>query len=182
MKLVDLFWKSHVKHWWHSFQRYQEQQQKLLLDAAKMEAQITKESVEKYKDMKVAIFGKYICRVPVYKVERYRDGEWKYMRADVEDSNFDVRAFTFDFYSFAVPLPASEAHKYSAAKLKKEISTNGTTLRVHGQRLSGEMILTIEDPVIESTTSATGASAINRMLPSLAKHRKPSKETDPLLS
>ena len=82
MKLVDLFWKSHVKHWWHSFQRYQEEQQKLLLDAAKMDAQITKESVEKYKDMKVAIFGKYICRVPVYKVERYRDGEWKYVRVE----------------------------------------------------------------------------------------------------
>jgi hypothetical protein len=85
MKLVDLFWKSHVKHWWYSFQRYQEKQQKLLLDAAKMEAQITKESVEKYKDMKVAIFGKYICRVPVYKVERYRDGEWKYFRVDMKE-------------------------------------------------------------------------------------------------
>lgn len=91
-----------------------------------------------------------------------------------------ISLFVFD--ETIVPLPASEAHKYPATTLKKEISTNGTTLRVHGQRLSGEMILTIEDPVIESTTSATGASAINRMLPSLAKHRKLAKETDPLLS
>ena len=90
--------------------------------------------------------------------------------------------FPFSFFDETiVPLPASEAHKYPAAKRKEEIS-NGKILRVHGQRLSGEMILTIEDPVIESTTSATGASAINRMLPLLAKHRKLAKETDPLLS
>ena len=75
MKLVDIFWHSHVKNWWKSFQKYQEEQEKQLLLSAKMEARSMKEDVEKIKDMKVAVFGKYICRVPVYKVERYRDGE-----------------------------------------------------------------------------------------------------------
>lgn len=84
--------------------------------------------------------------------------------------------FTFDAsFSFVVPLPASEAHKYTAAKLKEEIS-NGKVLRVHGQRLRGEMILTIEDPV-EPT-----ASAMNQIPPSLAEKDKVAKETDPLLS
>ena len=90
--------------------------------------------------------------------------------------------FPFLFDKIIVPLPASEAHKYPAAKLKEEISNNGKFFRVHGQRLRGEMILTIEDPVIESTVSAAEASATKSVPPSLAKHRDPAKETDPLLS
>jgi len=154
MKLVDIFWHSHVKHWWKGFQKYQEEQQKQILDAAKMESRILKEDVEKIKAMKVAVFGTYICRVPVYKVERYRD----------------------------VPLPASEAHEYPAAKLKKEISTE-KSVRVHGQRLRGEMIPTVEDPVIECATSAT-KSSIDETSPSspVDEEKKHVNETDPLLT
>ena len=85
------------------------------------------------------------------------------------------------FYKNTVPLPASEAHEYPAAKLKEEI-LKGKILRVHGQRLRGEMIPTIEDPVIDSTMSATKASATNQMPPSLKDNYESAKETDPLLS
>lgn len=75
MRLVDLFWHSHFKHWLKQLQQYQEKQQKEALDLVKMEARTTNEDVRKLKAMKTAIFGNYISRVPVYDYERYKDGE-----------------------------------------------------------------------------------------------------------
>ena len=77
-------------------------------------------------------------------------------------------------------MPASEAHEYPADKLKEDL-LKGKILRVHGQRLRGEMIPTIEDPVFDSTMSATKASATNQMPPSLKDNYESAKETDPLL-
>ena len=54
-------------------------------------------------------------------------------------------------FSTTVPLPASEAHEYPVVKLKKEIATENL-IRVHGQRLRGEMIPTVEDPIDVATS------------------------------
>mmetsp|Transcript_36349 Transcript_36349/g.79135 ORF Transcript_36349/g.79135 Transcript_36349/m.79135 type:complete len:1145 (+) Transcript_36349:145-3579(+) len=118
MKLVDVFWHSHFKRWLHQLQQYQEKQQKEALDLAKMEARTTNEDVHKLKAMKTAIFGNYISRVPVYDCERYKD----------------------------VPLPASEAHPLLPSDMEKE-KAKWNIVRVHGQRLTGDLIPVIEDPV-----------------------------------
>lgn len=75
MHFVGMFWHSHFKQWLQQLQRYQERQQKEALDLAKMEARNTKEDIEKLRDMKTAIFGRYISRVPLYHYGRYKDGE-----------------------------------------------------------------------------------------------------------
>ena len=63
---------------------------------------------------------------------------------------FSSNSFVFQlcplFFTFAVPLLASEAKPISAAKLKKEKATWNVT-RVKGQHLEGVMIPTIEDTV-----------------------------------
>jgi len=74
--------------------------------------------------------------------------------------------------STAVPLPASEAHEYPVVKLKKEIATE-KLVRVHGQRLRGEMIPTVEDP-IDNATSVIELSGMDEM--------SPPNETDSLLT
>ena len=58
------------------------------------------------------------------------------------------------------------------AKLKEEIATE-KLVRVHGQKLRGEMIPTVEDP-IDNATSVIELSGMDEM--------SPPNETDPLLS
>ena len=111
MKLVDILWHSHVKHWIEKLNRFLEEQQREALELQKTQARITKENRLKFKAMKEAMFGKLISQVSVYHTERCRD----------------------------IPLPASEARPLPTKSLLRE-RASWTIQRVHGQHLTGNMI------------------------------------------
>lgn len=145
MKLVDIFWHSHVKNWLQQLQDYQEKQQEEALNLVKMEARTTKEDVEKIKAMKTAVFGTYICRVPIYHCGRYKDGKdahvcffvfYNVLRFMPDKCTFSNAVCCALLYS--VPLPASEAHPLMSDLEKEKATWN--IIRVHGQHLTGDMI------------------------------------------
>ena len=146
MKVVDIFWHSHFKQWLQKLQRYQAKQQREALDLAKMEARNTKEDVEKLKEMKTAIFGRYISKVPLYHCGRYKDGENVSLHA-CYCVPLQILCTLSPLLTHvcvaptvkAVPLLSSEAHPFQPSDLEKE-KAKWNFLRVHGQKLTGTMI------------------------------------------
>jgi len=134
MKLVDVFWYSKLVVSQEDFIKQQEEQFKALFDQAKANAKIArlrKEDAEKLRDMKGAIFGKYLSKVPQLCTDLY-----------VEH-----------------PKHTSEAKPY--IKLQGEENEDrylfGCSERVHGQKLFGDMIPKLSSSIIEVTEQETAA-------------------------
>jgi len=160
MKLVDVFWHSHVKQMLQDMKEQGEKAQQEQLDELRMQARTAREDAKKLKVLKKAMFGEYISNVPVFKCGRYKNGERA--TSDVNriitvDVILFVHCLSYPSLPYAisihfspppspVPLLASEAHPVPASKLKKEKATWNVT-RVYGQHLEGVMIPTIEDTI-----------------------------------
>ena len=120
MKLVDVFYISKLKPLTKAELNAQEaqtrQERKDRTADAALRAKITREDTTKLKAMRKHMFGKFIFKVPILKVDRFRD----------------------------IPLPSSSATPYIESSLPlselamKEAGKNRT--RVTGQLLTGRMI------------------------------------------
>ena len=75
MKLVDIFWHSHVKQMLQDMKEQGEKAQEEQLNELRMQARTAREDAEKLKVLKKAMFGEYISNVPVFKCGRYKNGE-----------------------------------------------------------------------------------------------------------
>lgn len=75
MKLVDVFWHSHVKQMLQDMKEQGEKAQQEQLDELRMQARTAREDAKKLKVLKKAMFGEYISKVPVFKCGRYKNGE-----------------------------------------------------------------------------------------------------------
>ena len=120
MKLADVFYFSRIKPETEEQKKERESRYKLhrrkkLADQI-LEAQIAREKASKLKDFKQYMFGEFVSRVNILKLDRYYD----------------------------IPLPASSASKYNPKSYTlgelamQEAGYHRT--RVDGQQLVGDMI------------------------------------------
>ena len=120
MKLVDIFYFSKMTRETEEQKLERESLSKLSrkkqIECQMIEVQITKEKASKLKDFKQYMFGDFVSKVNILKLDRYHD----------------------------IPLPASSATPYSPKKLSlgelamEEAGNNRT--RINGQHLVGDMI------------------------------------------
>lgn len=77
MKLVDIYWYRNLKKLTEEEQKEQDQvSKKQQLDAAKAaaaDARVKREEAAKLKDMKSVLYGKFVTKIPIFKVDRFRD-------------------------------------------------------------------------------------------------------------